>query len=112
MAPTAPQGPRCPTREANTRCLFVEGHPGPHVCVASRGSMVFLVGSGALADDEWCCPIPSAAEGGERGDALWGEWTAPMLVRLVRELREAGARAPRRWNANLDRLRGLEPSGA
>lgn len=106
MAPTAPKGPRCPTREATTRCLFVEGHPGPHVCVASRGSTVFLVGSGALADDEWCCPTTGGdAASGERGDALWGEWTGPMLLRLVAELREAGVSAPRRWNANLDRLR-------
>ena len=106
MAVPAHQGPRCQTRQQNARCLFLDGHPGAHLCVPSRGSVVFLTGSGGIPDDEWCSRPPAGPnEGDAAAEPGWGEWTGPMLLRLLREVREAGASPPRRWNANLERLR-------
>ncbi len=105
---------QCEFREANARCLFVDGHPGYHICVRPHGSNVAIRGSGGVPDAThiWRPSGTSGASSGGEGEDTRGLWSDPMIDILVAEIAAAGAVAPRDWNANLPRLRAESSRGA
>lgn len=99
---------RCEFREQTARCVFVDGHPGCHVCVRTNGEGVPVRGEGDVPEDEylWHLTTPSGVPTAEALRAqAWGHWTEGMVRFLVHELRVAGVEPPRDWAANRPRLR-------
>lgn len=115
--PTVWAGPelrpkRCQFREETARCVFVDGHPGCHVCVRAGGAEVPIRGEGRVPDVEYLCG-PQALNLTPRripGSALApvpqprSRWTWSMVRRLVRELHDAHVESPHDWSANIARL--------
>ncbi len=105
---------QCEFREANARCLFVDGHPGCHICVRPHGSNVAIRGTGGVPDPMhiWRPSGPTRATTGGMGEDTRGLWSDPMIEMLVAEITAAGAAPPRDWNANLPRLRAESSRGS
>jgi len=104
---------RCQFRCETARCVFVDGHPGAHVGVRGRGSIVPIRGEGEIPDATYLWrPPPTATGRAERPgsrrrapESAGGLWTDAMIRRLLEEIHEAGASSPHDWVANLSRLR-------
>lgn len=96
---------RCQERVERTRCIFMDGHPGFHVCVGEFGSRVPIRGDGPVPDDEWVAP-ETAASAPSDGPQEAVRWDPAMVHRLLAEIREAGVQTAQDWVANLPRLRG------
>ncbi len=104
---------QCQFRDEAARCVFVDGHPGAHVCIRPRSSGVRIRGEGEIPDATYLWTPPSEpVRTAARTDAglvtsedVWGTWTVPMVRRLLEEMLEAGAAPPRDWPANFPRLR-------
>jgi hypothetical protein len=104
-----PPRSQCEFREANARCVFVDGHPSCHICVRPHGSNVPIRGAGGLPDPAyiWRSDAPAAISksAGRAGEDVRGFWDDGMIRALVAEIAAAGAEPPRDWIANLPRLR-------
>jgi hypothetical protein len=89
--------------------VFVDGHPGYHVCVRPHGSSVPIRGTGGAPDlvHIWPpeAPSPRRPPGKESGEDTLGLWDNGMIRALVTEILASGAAPPFDWNANLPRLR-------
>lgn len=104
---------QCQFREETSRCVFVDGHPGAHVCIRPRSSGVKIRGEGKVPDPTYLWGPPSERErvaarreaGLVSGEDVWGTWTPEMVRRLLEEILDSGASPPRDWPANLPRLR-------
>lgn len=100
----------CQFRFENSRCIFVDGHPGAHVCIGAHSSHVAIRGPGEIPDatylaEQHALPSDRGEQGIVSAEDVWGEWTGPMVRRLLDELHEAGAASPRDWMVNFHRLR-------
>ena len=95
----------CQFRIETARCIFVDGHPGAHVCVRPHGSNVPIRGDGEIPDETYLWRAPPAVPS-PGGEDVRGLWTDGMIARLLREVHEGGAHSPTDWIANLPRLRG------
>ena len=103
-----PEYGRCQLRVDRARCIFMDGHPGFHVCVGTYGSRVPIRGTGPLPEEEWIsaeAPGP-ADEPSEREVGVEARWDGAMVRRLLIEIREGGVTRAQDWMANLPRLRG------
>jgi len=100
---------QCEFREANARCVFVDGHPGYHVCVRPRGSSVPIRGTGGIPDPVhiWHREAPRTKRraGKGAGEDTLGLWDDGMIRALVAEILASGTAPPFDWNANIPRLR-------
>lgn len=104
----------CQFRVETARCVFVEGHPGAHVCIRPHGSSVPIRGEGEIPETTYLWrrspstgaqrtaePVPISSG----GEDVRGLWTEGMVARLLTEIHEAGVYSPADWIANLPRLR-------
>ncbi len=105
-------GGSCQFRHENLRCVFVDGHPGAHVCIGPHSSLVAVRGEGDIPEPIYLFrPTPFASGSDPKRSGLVsaedvrGEWTEAMLERLLEELYEAGISAPRDWHTSFHRLR-------
>jgi hypothetical protein len=108
----APLG-RCQFRFEAARCVFGDGHPGAHVGIGGHGASVPIRGEGEIPDATYLWH-PRATAKAHKGrsprhhgktDAGGSVWTEAMILRLLKEIHEAGVYSPHDWIANLRRLR-------
>jgi hypothetical protein len=108
-----PRTSECQFRVGVGRCVFVDGHPGAHVCVGAHSARVAIRGAGEIPEETYVVAIPEEAErllraadpDRAREAAVWAGWSGPMVRRLLSEIREAGVAPPHDWVANFRRLR-------
>ncbi len=105
-------GGECQFRDESRRCIFVDGHSGAHVCIGAHSSRVAIRGHGEIPETTYLSRLNPPTGGSDSarsalvsGEDIWGEWTEPMLRRLLVELEEAGASPPRDWLTNFHRLK-------
>jgi hypothetical protein len=108
-------GSECQFGFQTARCVFVDGHPGAHVCVGAQSARVFIRGPGEIPEATYLWdsdPTPGRTPPRRTGAAptvspeLFGGWSRSMIRRLLDEIHEAGVASPADWTANFRRLRG------
>ncbi len=110
-------GSRCQYRVENLRCIFVDGHPGAHVCIGAHRSRVAVRGANGIPETTYLAH-PSARQLTSvrgppvvRAEGVWGEWTEPLIRRLLEEMYDAGVSPPRDWTTNFARLKSSTTRG-
>jgi hypothetical protein len=107
----AARSSECQFRDESLRCVFVDGHPGAHVCIGAHSSRVAIRGGGEVPEAVYLAvretgkgPAGRGATPSEAHEVVPG-WSLGMVRRLLEELDEAGVEPPRDWMTNFQRLR-------